>query len=391
MLLKKNRETIRQITYIDNELGLSFAHEKRGNTMEKTTEPQKGFDKIHTFCNFVDQELIPFSKKDLKEMRRLCNGQMEGTNLVLWGFKKMDSIPFYHALEGSYFVYPQVDGDKMAKENRTAFANLHSAMLKKRVCAIGEFLGRSIYSSKLVALFPLSEEFYRAKEDSDDGEEEEYVEEEPKQKRPPGLILTPLPFEDDIRELEVDEAMKELRIEVPEDLVMNDIKQEASAPIPVPNTIESDTLDMMKSIASEELVTSAMELIDCQRLEGYEIGDDFDNAVLERFFNYVEDIAMGLNPRDRKKVKFDTEIDEKEILDVAQSEIEKFKALLPDDVKKRAVEKKRKLIPDDSGLDWEQLIRDNEVDSCTMANLKSYLRSVGAPLTGKKYGKVIDH
>uniref|UniRef100_A0A7S1D336 SAP domain-containing protein n=1 Tax=Cyclophora tenuis TaxID=216820 RepID=A0A7S1D336_CYCTE len=55
--------------------------------------------------------------------------------------------------------------------------------------------------------------------------------------------------------------------------------------------------------------------------------------------------------------------------------------------KRNRQQKKRKAaqpIEDDSGLDWLQLYKDDELSDCKVDQLKKYLRSVGARLSGRK-------
>jgi hypothetical protein len=39
---------------------------------------------------------------------------------------------------------------------------------------------------------------------------------------------------------------------------------------------------------------------------------------------------------------------------------------------------------DDSGLNWEEMYQNDELDTCRVPDLKKYLRSVGQPLSGNK-------
>lgn len=360
------------MTNLVDDNGDIIASFKRGNTADKTTLmlPQPGMHRIRQFADFVG-ELVPFSQQDLIDLRHASNGRLESCNLVLFGFKNIDSIPFYHLMDSPYFIYPQVDSKEMTQENEKAFVNLHASMLRKSVVGIGEVLFRIGGTSKLVAVYPLEEE-----RDDDGG-----------QKRPPGFLVCALPFEDDIRELELDEAMKELRIQatLEEDLGMRDIKtEEGHAPTEVSSNV--DTNNATGNIASEELVTAAMELIDRQRLDEMELGEDFDNAALEKFLNYVEAIATE-DPFFEEKGDYDTELDDTTVLEAAQAQIENFKKLLPQDVEKTKASsgRKRKLVKDDdSGLNWEEMYQNDELDTCRVPELKKYLRSVRQPLSGNK-------
>ena len=65
-----------------------------------------------------------------------------------------------------------------------AFATLYAAMLRKNVLGIGELLQRINATSRMVAIVPQEEEL------SEDGMIQEV---------PPGFLLIPLAYEDDIR------------------------------------------------------------------------------------------------------------------------------------------------------------------------------------------------
>lgn len=344
---------------------------KRGNTTDKATRmiPEPGMERIRQFADFAG-ELVPLSQQDLSGLRNESNGNLDSCNLVLLGFKPVDSIPFYHLMDSPYLIYPQVDSKKMVMENELAFVNLHASMLRKNVVGVAEVLFRRGWTSKLVAVYPLEEE-----RDPDGAQE-----------RPSGFLVCALPFEDDIRELEMDEAMKELRRQatMTEDLEMSDIKiEQHSAPIDTSSNAEAK--ESAGNIASEELVSAAMELIDRQRLDDTKLGDDFDNVALEKFFNYIEAIATE-DPFFEETGDQDTELDDNIVLEAARAQIESFKRLLPEDVEKTkaAGGRKRKLEHDDSGLNWQELYGNDELDSCRVPELKMYLRSVGEPLSGNK-------
>eukprot|EP00980_Cylindrotheca_fusiformis_P030410 scaffold24788_cov117-Cylindrotheca_fusiformis.AAC.2 len=363
------RETVKVSNLVDDN-GDIIASFKRGNTADKTTSlvPQPGLQRIRQFADFGG-ELIPLSQEELSRLRRASNGQLEGSNLVLLGFKSVDSIPFYHLMDSCYLIYPQVDSNDMAQENAKAFANLHASMLRKKVVGIGEVLFRVGWSSKLVAVYP----------------QEEELDDEGAQRRPPGFVVSALPFEDDVRELEMDEAMKELRIQTTlnEKLEMKDVKtEEGHVPTQVSSNV--DLNEVTGYIASEELVDAAMGLVDRQRLDEMELGEDFDNAALEKFFNYIEAIATE-DPFFEEKGDYDTELDDAVVLEAAQTQIEKFKDLLPEDTEKpKAVGRKRKAVEDDSGLNWQEMYENDELDSCRVPELKKYLRSAGLLLSGNK-------
>jgi hypothetical protein len=77
---------------------------------------------------------------------------------------------------------------------------------------------------------------------------------------------------------------------------------------------------------------------------------------------------------------YDTIIPAEGILKIAKAEIDAFNASLPIDIEKPKAETKkrvRKIAPDDSGIDWKELYNRDEIETCKIDQLKTYLRSVG--------------
>ena len=141
---------------------------------------------------------------------------------------------------------------------------------------------------------------------------------------------------------------------------------------------------MTGNVASEELVNAAIGLVQKQILDQRELGEDFDNADLEKFFNYVEAIALQ-DMFFKEEGNYDTEVSDDIILQAVEEEIKEFKKWLPEDVEKaKAAGRKRKIVDDDSGLDWECLYMNDELKSCKVDELKKYIRSKGEGISGKK-------
>jgi ATP-dependent DNA helicase 2 subunit 1 len=345
--------------------GEIFASFKPQGTTEERSKPQPGLKRLRHYAKFGG-EFVRITKEDLAEMRYQANGRRDEAGLTLLGFRPVDSIPFYHNMGPAYLIYP--NDDDLVKGSRAAFQALHASMLRKQVLALGEVLFRVQWSSKLVAIYPL---------------EEEVSEEDGQQKRPPGMMVITLPFEDDMRELEPDAATKEL-------LVSNDLgnikKEEDQQPDDVPS-MDMDDPDGVGAgnVASQSLVDAAVNLIGCQRLQGMTLGEDFTNAALDDFFNYLEAVALEL-PAPSEEAEYDTRPDDDTILGVVRDQIEAFRQHLPEDAvaKPKKAARKRKIVPDDTGLDWEELYRSDALDSCKVDQLKSFLRSKGGSTTGKK-------
>jgi hypothetical protein len=255
-------------------------------------------------------------------------------------------------------------------------------MKRKKVVAIGEVIHRIQGTSRLVAIYPIDEVMDETEEGA-----------APRQKRPPGMVVTTLPFEDDMRALEPDAASefddKKGDLELP-GIVKSDVwtKKEED-----PDQLSSTAIldgTPTSDIASEELVTAAMELICRQKMEGMELGEHFENAPLTEFFNYLESVALEM-PVSGEEEEFDTRLDDEMVLEAARQQIDTFQRCLPEDVEKQKSSgaRKRKLVADDSGLDWEELYRTDALEDCKVPELKKYLRSVGEPVSGNKASLVL--
>lgn len=249
-------------------------------------------------------------------------------SLILLGFRHVDSIPLRFTLDRSYFLYPN---EEMIKGSAVAFANLHAAMIRKNVLAVGEYLSRATATSRPVAVYPQQE----VTEVGEDGASAIQV-------TPPGMILIELPFEDDIRVLEEDGG---------------------------------------KVVPEEESIEAAMKLVRKLTIRDFDLSM-FENQALMQFWNYIE--AVALETKARAPEDFEPILDEEAILEAAGDRINAFRDSLPQDVKVEKATRKRKVVEDDSGCDWVDLFRTNSISSCTVATLKKFLGSRGARLSGKK-------
>jgi len=282
-------------------------------------------------------EMVPITEDDKMAIKKQCNANSEFPSLILLGFKPAESIPFYHVLKHPYFVYPN---ESVCQGSAEAFAHLHASMLRRNVVGIGEFLFRPTAISYLVALLPLAEEF-ETEEDEDGGGDPVT-----RQLRPPGMRVVRIPFEDELRPVVADDATE---------------------------TFQSTGED----VAPEPLVEAAVKLVEKQQLNA-ELGYDFQNPAVEKYWDYVESIALEDGVKAGRK--FDTEMSEEDILELAGDEIEKFSALLPEDI---VAEKKRKakiLEVDDTGIDWETV----DLSKCRVPELKKKLGAHGEKKSGNK-------
>lgn len=295
-------------------------------------------ERLQYFADFAG-ERVPMTPEDRNKIKKAANANSEFASLILLGFKNKDAIPFFHSLELAYFIYPN---DDVIQGSCAAFAHLHASMLRKGVLAIGEMLTRTTATSRLVAIFPLEEEV----------EEVEGDDEAVALVRPPGMAVVSLPFEDEIRALEPDAAMRALETENGE-----------------------------KNLSPEEVVSAFMELVKKQTISDVELGEDFTNASLTNFWDYVEHVALDEPLTERT---YDTIVDEKELVKVLGDQIEALKLCIPENEKVETASRKRKLEPDDSGIDWEAMYTEGKLEKCKNADLKKKLKSVGAAVGGKK-------
>jgi hypothetical protein len=128
-----------------------------------------------------------------------------------------------------------------------------------------------------------------------------------------------------------------------------------------------------------------MDLVQKQTLSSVEIGENFEKAILAKFWDYVEHVALGeCLPAGEE---YDTVVDKEGVLKVAGEQITALKESLPPDVvvKKERAGSKRKIEPDDSGIDWELMYAEGRLLECKKDQLLKKLRSVpGATLKGNK-------
>lgn len=292
-------------------------------------------DRIVHFATF-GTDRVPLSPNDVSKIKASSHAGTTSSSLILLGFKPNAALPITNILDtSSYLIYPN---ETAAPGSTDAFANLHASMLRKNVVAIGELLTRVTACSRLVAIYPQAE---RRDSEFDD------------QLIPPGMIVVNLPFEDDVRKMHS---------------------------------------DCVESIASEDLVQKTMDLICHQKLENVEIGLNFENPALTRFWRYIEAVALEMSIPEEEQ--YETELNEEEVLQAAGNQITSFRDILPRDIKNENQNtetkgQKRKFVSDESGLDWNQLYRTGALSECKVNDLKSYLRSVGARVGGRKEDLVL--
>jgi ATP-dependent DNA helicase 2 subunit 1 len=318
--------------------------------------------RLRTFCEFGDS-LVPMSNADKLAIKKQGNANTEFASLIVLGFKPEASVPFHHALEKSYFAYPS---DAKSSASVEAFAHLHQAMIRKGVVAMGELLTRVTATSRLVVVRALPEVTENG-EDEDEADQSDDAAAAGAQLRPPGFLVTAIPFNDEMRAIEPDIAAKEW------ELMTSSPELDEKPPPP---------------LVTREIVQAAIDLVQKQTLVGVEIGSVFQNAAMEKFWNYIEHKALG--EARRVDEPYDTEIDAAQVRQRAGVQIDAFCQLLPEDdvpttSRGRGEKGKRKALePDTTGIDWEQFYRDGTLSKCKVADLKIFLKSIGEPISGKK-------
>jgi ATP-dependent DNA helicase 2 subunit 1 len=276
-------------------------------------------------------ERIYFTKEEIDQIKLSSNANSVTPCLTLIGFKaapSMSSIIQYPLISRSMFAYPD---EEFVKGSWAAFGALHASMVRKKVMAIGKFLYKINGTVRFVAVIP----------------QEEVLFENGEQNRPPGFIIMPLAFEDDIRAIP----------------------------------------DNGGIAAERELVEAAENMIRHLNLDrDIVIGESFGNPALQAFWDYIESVALG-TPLSEKLVDHDdTSWDVKSILSACGQHIEKFNKLLPEN-ENMVTEKKRKPFSSDievDDIDWINEFNQNTLDKLSVNHLKCYLRSKGEPITGRK-------
>jgi ATP-dependent DNA helicase 2 subunit 1 len=303
---------------------------KSSQILSKVTGEIISSDRINTFVEFGG-ERVSMTKEEVANIKRASNGNPDDACLLLLGFKPRSALKNMHQfslIDRTLFAYPN---EQLVKGSKAAFATLHSAMIRKDVMGIGELLQRVTATSRLVAILPQEEQLF------DDGEQEQ----------PPGFLLVPMAYEDDIRA--------------------------------IPRTGDH--------VADEGMTSAAKDIIRNLNLDNdIIIGESFENPVLKSLWKYIESVALGTPLEEHDPDEDDTTWDKKGIMSVCGDQITAFNQLLPDD-EVIVQERKRKAAPiitDYTGIDWFKEYNENALEDLTVDELKAYLRSQGERISGRK-------
>lgn len=332
---------------------------------------------LRKFFNFVN-EPVAMPPDDTNEMKTFgC--RLNSAGLLILGFKPRNSIPTYHAVKPPSMIYPS---DVNVRGSKAAFARLHAAMLRKNVLAVGQLRLRENWEWRYCALYPLPSN---------------------PQGGPNGMMVVQLPFREDLRGVEPDAATREANLQKSKDIStasnhesfryngdgVANIKEELGL-VNVEASNENEDDGSTGNIASEELVVATMNLMARMDLDehGVVLNDELlDNPAMLDFFDYLSSVAFS-QPRTKggKYLARPDEEDKKKTMENARAEIDDYLSKLPVDAEKPLSSRKRvkQLTPDQSGLDWESLLQSGDISKCKVDQLKSYLRSVGETLSGRK-------
>lgn len=285
-------------------------------------------------------ESIPIKPLEQAKLKRHSNVAEDIASLVLLGFKRPETIPFHYNLEKSYFVYPN---DEVVEGSKTAFAHLHQSMLKKNVVGIGELLTRRSATSHLVVIRAVKEELEGNQNDgtSNDDDFVQY------QSSPPGWIVCVLPFENEVREF--------------------DTSNDASF-----------AEDSKVQEALPEVIDKVESLVESMQMQSVEIGEDFKNPYIEKFWDYVEGIALGESRPVGEDYRINP-IDDEELLGDLRRKAEAIKLSLPEEQEKK---RKSDKLSADENTNWEMEM--HRLDQYTAADLKIGLKKFGCKVSGTK-------
>lgn len=218
---------------------------------------------------------VHISKQEISKIKKACSF-MNKSSLTLVGFQKEHLIPLHYFVERAYFIYPHIieDGSATAAEEGNSqnsegnneitntesslegFSNLYNSMMRKKVVAIAQLVTRYGSSApRLVAVIPQKEEF-----DTEEGEP-------PRQITPPGFIVVPLPYKNDIRKIpQIEQKL-----------------QQASSLLS-PNEQKK---------RKEELVKLATDMITNLYLRGkIDWSEQYENLLQKYFWEYIESVAL---------------------------------------------------------------------------------------------------
>ena len=309
-------------------------YKSNANADEKAKErAQPGLKRLRKFFE-LGGELIPIKNSEIYELKRRSNAS-DFASLKLIGFKNKSAVPYHYTLDASYFCYPNED---MVLGSTEAFAYLHQSMLKQKVVGIGELLVRKTATSYLVAIYAIQERV--ASEDAD---------EVGRLISPPGWVVRLLPYEDEMRTL--------------------DASNDASF-----------TDEDLVQAALPGVIDKMSDLISHMHLAYKEVGVDFKNQHIEKFWDYVEAIALE-EGREADDYRINP-LDDKETLADLTRRAKAVSHLLPEDPPKETKKRGNEKISADVDTNWENHL--DNLHKFTKKDLVLGLKKYNCPVSGNK-------
>ena len=111
----------------------------------------------------------------------------------------------------------------------------------------------------------------------------------------------------------------------------------------------------------------------------------FENPALSKFWSYIDSIALGVTTQQYCEENDVTRMRVDDIIEAAGKYINDLNALLPnDEIVLKSKKRKADLPPDDTGIDWFHEYKSGNLESFKINELKSYLKSFGEKVSGKK-------
>lgn len=284
---------------------------------------------LHYYAEFCGGR-VTLHPDDIATLKDLSRSNMAGC-VALLGFRPMESLDVTFPLNKNSIAFAN---DSIVAGSNKAFYNLKNAMEKKNVYAVAELHTRAKSVSRMVALVP---------HPSSNG----------------GLLIMQLPFKEDVREV------------AKEDIGFAD----------------QDAVDAAKNL----ILTSTVNH------EGNFSEMLPENPWLKHFFGYLESVSLG---RELDEVEDETKMDVEGLLAVARQQIEDFSISLPIDPEPVKKERKRKADAvskpskadtpmEDIDEEWIDLYKNDEISGKTAPELKTFLKSRGERVGGKK-GELVD-
>ena len=277
---------------------------------------------------------IKFTEDEHKNMNNVGGNE---SNLKLCGFKALSTLSMAKYIRSAHFLYPQ---DSTVEGSKAPFAALLESCLKKQVYAVCKFKSRPTSGVSYVGLVPQKEE------------KDEYG----VQVYPPGFHVIYLKFLDDTRQV---------------------------------------PLVKMNEECSEEAVNSAKDIIMKLKLKRFV---PVENCAIQTCYSMIE--AHALNRDTVTKPEDETVPDYERMERKVGAKSKLFTSQVYDDgydpeappkkVSKTSTTKEKSNNGPDISIDMEAEVKNKTVSKLTVDTLKSWCKSQGIAVTGKKKADLVE-